>query len=590
MAPGMYAYAADGAGTIHGLVTSNPNGMPVPGAVVSARSADPTADQTVFSDSMGNFVLANVKPGQYRLTVQKEGLASPYPTVVAVAADQGLVVDLALGQNMAAASANSPDGPTPASTTPAPVATSSPSTLNGNFFHRIYQAYVQDWTGTTPSGPEAPRRPGDYPAPVDGPPFPFSDWPMGGTVTIGAPWTQSGPLMQAIWSGKHGEGWKKSGVQIYGWFNGGCNWSTSRGSGYANLPTAYAEKPNTCEPDQEVVYIEKQPDTVQTDHFDWGFRLASLWGIDYRFTTAKGIFSQQLLGRVNANGSPGKIYGYDPVMFYADLYFPWVAQGMNVRIGRYISLPDIEAQLAPNNYTYTHSLTYTYDCYTQTGINTTTRINNHWTVQLGVSAGCEAAPWTKHDGKLTFNACATYTWNHGRDQMYPCLNAYNSGKYSYNNLQAIYNTWYHKFGNSSWHMATEYWYMWEKNVPNVNPAGAPDASAALLELNANGAWCRFPTEVTCYAPEHAVVNYVEKQFGKHDYLTIRNEWFDDQKGQRTGFKSQYTEHEISFGHWIGTTILMRPEVRWERSYDVPAYNNGTKKNQFMVAGDIIYFF
>jgi len=43
-----------------------------------------------------------------------------------------------------------------------------------------------------------------------------------------------------------------------------------------------------------------------------------------------------------------------------------------VRIGRYISLPDIEAQLAPNNYTYSHSLLYTFDCYTQTGVTATT--------------------------------------------------------------------------------------------------------------------------------------------------------------------------------------------------------------------------
>jgi hypothetical protein len=28
---------------------------------------------------------------------------------------------------------------------------------------------------------------------------------------------------------------------------------------------------------------------------------------------------------------------------------------MDIRVGRYISLPDIEAQLAPNNYTYSHS-------------------------------------------------------------------------------------------------------------------------------------------------------------------------------------------------------------------------------------------
>jgi hypothetical protein len=70
------------------------------------------------------------------------------------------------------------------------------------------------------------------------------------------------------------------------------------------------------------------------------------------------------------------------VMAYADLYFPHVAQGLNVRIGRYISLPDIEAQLAPKNYTYSHSLLYTYDAYTQTGVNLTFKLSDHWLYQI----------------------------------------------------------------------------------------------------------------------------------------------------------------------------------------------------------------
>ncbi|HWZ44453.1 MAG TPA: outer membrane beta-barrel protein [Candidatus Saccharimonadales bacterium] len=471
-----------------------------------------------------------------------------------------------------------------------PVAATGAGFVQGNFFTRLTQAYLNDWKGTAASEGEPKRR--GFPAPVDGPPYPFADWPYGGSVVIGAPWTQSSPLMQALWSGPHGEEWKNSKVQIYGWFNGGFNISSSNKPGYANLPAAYPERPNSFQPDQQVLYIERQPDTVQTDHFDWGFRIAQLWGLDYRFTAAKGIFSHQLLGRTNPDGSVGQEYGYDPVMFYLDLYFPHLGKGTDVRVGRYISLPDIEAQLAPNNYTYSHSLTYTYDCYTQTGVNATTRWNEHWKTQAGVSAGCEATPWTKApDAKLTFNGCLIYEWNEGKDNIYPCLNALNSGKYAYNNLQAVYLTWYHKFTrHPSLHTATEYWYMWQNRVPNVNPAGAPAAAAALVEPNANGAWCKSPQQLTCYAPEHAVLNYVEKQFGKRDYLSIRNEWFDDQRGQRTGFQSHYTEHTIGWGHWIGTTILVRPELRFERSYQVPAYDNGTKKNQLMFASDVIVFF
>jgi hypothetical protein len=470
---------------------------------------------------------------------------------------------------------NAPEGPTTASTPKVE--------LQGNFFERFFQAYKYDWRGTPPTFGSAPPDKRGFPSPLSTPPYPFSDWPYGGSPDIGAPWTQSSPLMQAIWSGKHGEWWQKSGIQIYGWINFGFNVSNSNNKAlgrYTNFPEAYAVVSNSVQPDQEVLYIERQPDTVQTDHFDWGFRLANLYGIDYRFTTSKGFFSQQLL---NKNYE----YGYDPVMAYVDLYWGQIAQGLNVRIGRYISIPDIEAQLAPNNYTYSHSLLYTFDCYTQTGLNTTLKINEHWLVQAGVSPGCDTAPWVKQDAKATLNLSFQYTWNDGNDAIYPVLNALNDQKYAYNNLNSFYLTWYHKFrGHPSVHISTEAWYMWEKDVPNV---GNPNAKP-LLELGANGAHCKLTTQLTCFAPEYAVVNYVEKQLSTKNYISIRNEFFDDLAGQRTGTKTRYSEHLLGWGHWIGTTILLRPEMRFERAYDAPAYDNGTKKNQFTVAGDIIYFF
>ncbi len=468
-------------------------------------------------------------------------------------------------------------------TTPASTPADATSTLHGNFFERFGQAYLEDWKGTDSSGPEPAYR--GYAAPETNPPFPFTVWPYGGSVTIGYPWTQSGPLMEAIWSGPGGETWKKTGIQIYGWINGGFNVSTSTNGHYANAPAAYYIVPDSIQPDQETLYIERQPDTVQTDHFDWGFRITNLYGIDYRFTTAKGWFSSQLLHQ-NANGTVGNQYGYDMVMAYADLYFPKVAQGLNVRIGRYISLPDIEAQLAPNNYTYSHSLLYTYDAYTQTGVNLTLKLNDRWLYQIGLSAGNDVAPWVgEPDAKPTLNSCVGYTWTNGGDNLYTCLNSLNSGKYAYNNLQAFYTTWYHKF-NSSWHTATESWYMYEKDVPNVNNP----AAASLLELNANGAVCASPQQLTCYAPEFAILNYVEKEFSKTNYISIRNEYFNDIRAQRTGFKTQYTENGLTWGHWIGTTLLFRPELRFEHAYEAPAYATGTKYSQFVAAGDLILFY
>lgn len=460
----------------------------------------------------------------------------------------------------------------------APVAVTPEAGPQLGFFRRFFKAYADDWSGTAGSSEEPKYR--GFPAPVTNPPFPFTVWPYGGSVTIGQPFTQAGPLMTAIWSGKHGDWWKHTGIQIYGWLNAGGDVSTSKGSGYSTYPEAYPERGNTFQLDQEVLYIERQPDTVQTDHVDWGFRIASLYGLDYRFTTAKGIFSNQLLGKNQENG-------YDLPMAYIDVYVPQVAQGMDIRIGRYISLPDIEAQLAPNNYTYSHSLTYTFDCYTQTGINTTTKLSNHWLFQAGISPGCDIAPWQTADAKVTLNTCIGYTWRTGLDNIYTCANSINNGHYAYNNMQAYYATWYHKFSaSSSWHSATETWYQYEKRTPNVNnPIGQ-----TLIETNANGAICNNGYEVTCFAPDYAIVNYIENQLSPHNYLTFRNEFFDDFRGQRTGFRTAYTEHLLGWGHWIGSTVLWRPELRFDRAYSATPYDNGTKKNQLTFACDVILFF
>ena len=363
----------------------------------------------------------------------------------------------------------------PVATNPvvAPTAPAPKTEKPKGFLKRFIQAYNDDWhpaPTTAPASDAAPTFRG-YPAPVNNPPFPFPVWPIGGTPWIGYPNATAYPLTTALQTGPHGDWWKKANIQIYGWLDVGMNVSTSGAKPYGNLPAAYAEVPNTFQVDQATLYFERVPDTVQTDHFDWGFRFTNLYGVDYRFTTAEGYFSQQLLNNPKADGSLGNRYGYDPVMAYIDLYFPQLGKGTDVRIGRYISLPDIEAQLAPNNYTYTHSLTYTYDCYTQTGINMTTKWSNHWTTQVGLSGGCEAAPWAP-DATLTGNACVGYTWSEGGNNVYVCANSINNGKYNYNNLSAYYTTWYHKFGKSQWHMDWETWYQYMKDTPNVGNAAA----------------------------------------------------------------------------------------------------------------------
>ena len=102
--------------------------------------------------------------------------------------------------------------------------------------------------------------------PESNPPYPFNVWPIGGTEWIGYPNATSYPLTTALYGSKHWQWLKKANIQIYGWANVGFNVSTSNKPGYANLPAAYAEKPNTIQADQQVLYIERQPDTRSLVH------------------------------------------------------------------------------------------------------------------------------------------------------------------------------------------------------------------------------------------------------------------------------------------------------------------------------------
>jgi len=42
---------------------------------------------------------------------------------------------------------------------------------------------------------------------------------------------------------------------------------------------------------------------------------------------------------------------------------------------------------------YTHSMSYTFDNFTNTGLIGTPALNKNWFLQLGITTGTEAMPW-----------------------------------------------------------------------------------------------------------------------------------------------------------------------------------------------------
>jgi hypothetical protein len=71
------------------------------------------------------------------------------------------------------------------------------------------------------------------------------------------------------------------------------------------------------------------------------------------------------------------------------------------------------------------------------------------------------------------------------------------------------------------------------------------------------------------------------------FFTVRNEFYDDVVGSRTGYETKYSEHTIGVSWWPDKLVTVRPELRFDHSYDADAFDNGTRRNQFVASMDFI---
>ncbi len=531
-----------------------------------------------------------------------------------------MVVTPVAAQEAPAATSNEP-----ATVTPVCTKTSDPykdfgcldTALGTGFFERLGNYYKLEWGKSgAPSDPNAPpsRRADWAPAPQTTPPMPFTEWPYGGTTSLGVTRTASidSPLMSALANTGLGHALQNSGIQIYGWIDGGINISSNVVRPGGNAPISYVYTPNTVQLDQAVVYVERLPDTVQVDHVDWGFRVSGIYGENYRYTTSFGLVSNQYLGK-------NKVYGYDFPMVYAELFIPKIAQGLLIRVGRFIALPDIEAQLGPNNYMYTHSLTYGYDNYTNTGIQTTLALTKNVFLQLGVTAGSDTAIWNlgkrvvnpypnplypdatfKKDpgARPSFTACLRITWNDGKDAIYPCADAINNGEWGYNNLQWYGFTYYHKF-NDKWHLSYEFYHLHQRDVPNaLNPVvqdayangGTPFSPQFIANNAPNRAICNDAAMLKCTASAVGTVAYINYSPNALNNFVFRPEFYSDAQGQRTGTKANYIDFSVAWQHWFSPQVEVRPEFGYYHSYGAAAFDAGTRNYTWIGAADLLVHF
>jgi hypothetical protein len=110
------------------------------------------------------------------------------------------------------------------------------------------------------------------------------------------------------------------------------------------------------------------------------------------------------------------------------------------------------------------------------------------------------------------------------------------------------------------HILTEAYRMYGRSIPGFGPDGTPGVPGS--------------SALPGKAQEFGIVNYLNVAIDPKNMLSFRNEFYNDQDGQRTGFATRYTSHTLGMTHWVSPDVELRPEVRYERSYDVAATTRG----------------
>ena len=378
------------------------------------------------------------------------------------------------------------------------------------------------------------------------------------------------PMNQDLWN-RYPE-LQKMNLRIYGWVDPSYNISSSNNS---NVPLAYTIVPNKIVLDQFVLRAERSPNTVQTQHVDFGFHLSNILGIDYRYTISQGIFSGQIYQDNN-------LYGDDPIEFNGQIYIPNIAEGMLITIGRYFSPADVESIFAPISNFLTHSLTTTYNSYTMTGINGVVQLNKQLNILLGLHSASDTAPWAP-GAHPTFQFLTRWVSKDNNNSLIGGIVSLNDGQFTANhdNLQQMSMTWTHRF-NENFKNSSEVDYIYQFNAAK----GGSCISGPIESYGGGGGGCG--PIIPGLSNAVSFVNISSLKLFEKNLLSLRFDFLNDPQGQRTGYATPYLDVTLGLSHDINSYIKIRPEIRFDQAFKANAYNNGTRKEQTTFNVDTIF--
>jgi len=355
-------------------------------------------------------------------------------------------------------------------------------------------------------------------------------------------------LLQGTWEGSLLDGNR---MQVSGWTDVSYTVGTDRRS---NLPMGFNYIPYELDVQQNWLRIERTVVTSGTTEPTFGFRWDTILpGTDYRFTAARGLFSDQLTA---SHGRPNR-YGIDPIQFYGEAYIPTIGRGMDIKVGRIFCQYGVETNDAISNALGSHAYTFIYDPFTHTGMMATTKLTDAWSFQLGLMLGDDV--FIDPADNPTLMGSVKWAPPTGRDSVLFSVilgNGRFDQAHNFHNPEIFDLVWAHKI-NSRLNYSLECLYGFTNNVPDIGMAN----------------WLGIP-------------NYLTYTLTPRLSTTARLELFDDFQGQRTGFKGLYAAYTTGLSFSPRKAIIIRPELRYDYNIDSRPFEN--KHGLFTAATDVIF--
>jgi hypothetical protein len=323
-------------------------------------------------------------------------------------------------------------------------------------------------------------------------------------------------------------GWLLDGnkLQLYGWVDAAFTGSSDR---HDQLPMGFNYLSNQAAVQQAWLRFELPVDqSAATPTF--GFRTDTFFGTDYRFTIARGLFDSQLTAD---HGQPDE-YGADPVQFYAEGYFPEIARGLDVKVGRFFAQFGFESIDATQNPFVSRSYSFIYDPFTHTGLLTTLKLTDAWSVQNGVVLGSDV--FIDPADNPTYIGSVKWAPPTGRDSVLFAV-IVGDGRYDvdrqFHNPEIFDLVFTHKFSDR-FSYALDALFGFTTNVPG-----------------------------TGFADWWAAVQYLSYTLTPRLTAVGRLEFFDDVQGQRTGFPGLYIAPTAGVNFKPNNFVTLRPELRFD---------------------------